>query len=415
MTIALRTHRLTKNAHNNNDQRFSVEACVRGLAFVAALFLGCFVYLVWKADDTRDSLSERLGSRVVPVMRAEKPVIPASIIPVAPLEAYNFPPAPVPVQQDEAQGEAIEKPVAVDQVMLEKTDDSVSAPASDFSGPLEPAPLNGLYQDTEDGKLPKISANGLTPFMAYKRPFTPDERPVIAIALQDFGLSQELSTQAIEKLPPDVSLIISPYVNDAEAWQVKARADGHEVWLYMPLENKNISTEDIGPFGLVINASLSQNQKRLNWLMSRMTGYAGLASYSDEVMNSMNSMNSITQNIVKSFFARGVGYLEMNPQGASAIETLAVASRSVFVDTTLLLDSLNARALAEAKDKARTKGYAVVVFPLNHRNLSELSAWNASLQDEGLRLAPLSAVNALKETRLSPVPSSPAVPAQASH
>ena len=51
------------------------------------------------------------------------------------------------------------------------------------------APVNGLYETSTFGVLPKIAESGATPFNVYKKPFPLPGKPMIAVAVMDYGLS----------------------------------------------------------------------------------------------------------------------------------------------------------------------------------------------------------------------------------
>ena len=54
---------------------------------------------------------------------------------------------------------------------------------------------------------------------------------------------------------------------------------GHEVLLQIPLEPNNYPTEDPGPHTLLTTLPPDENMKRLQWLMSRYTGYVGVTNH----------------------------------------------------------------------------------------------------------------------------------------
>lgn len=368
-------------------EKFSLKAFAQGVLLAATIYLGLFAYVASQRMATVGALEMRLASRVAPVIRAEKP---------APTpEMANFPPAPALVRYGApesppaplAAGETPDHPPAV------KTEPAAAVTT------LQAAPLPGLYEDSPGGMLPKISESGVMPFAAYKRPYTPDGRPVIAIALKDYGLSDIGSEKVLSDLPAAVSFILSPYAPKADEWQKKAREHGHEVWLYLPMENENMAAEDPGPQALLTTAGLSDNQDRLRWLLSRTTGYAGVAGYTDSVFNDMHSM---LQSIAKSFFARGLGYLEINPQGSPLIETLSLASNTAFIGNDGDAKFLDAAATRAWEAQSRSNGFVTVVVTLTPRNLQTLSAWIDSLIRQGFSIVPVSAIAALKDSKTQP-------------
>ena len=62
------------------------------------------------------------------------------------------------------------------------------------------------------------------------------DRPKIAILLGGMGLNQQLTQKAIKELPGDVTLGFAPYGENLQAQVNRARAEGHEVMLQLPME-----------------------------------------------------------------------------------------------------------------------------------------------------------------------------------
>ena len=59
----------------------------------------------------------------------------------------------------------------------------------------------------------------------------------------------------------------------------RARGEGHEVLLQVPMEPFDYPDNDPGPQTLLTSLEPSQNIDRLHWLMSRFQGYVGITNY----------------------------------------------------------------------------------------------------------------------------------------
>src|SRR5262249_1901192 len=100
----------------------------------------------------------------------------------------------------------------------------VSAPEVDASGApsvhgFPRAPIPGLTQQGPNGPLPIIAANGMTPAQAYARPFTPQSnKPLLAVIIGGLGFNAAATTQAINELPPEITLSFVPYANNLQNW-----------------------------------------------------------------------------------------------------------------------------------------------------------------------------------------------------
>jgi len=344
---------------------FSSRAFGQGLAAGAALFFLLGVWAMLNADKTEKTLLERLASETVPVewhaaATAAEAAGPHRAIPPG---EYEAPPAQVP--------------------MLE-------------SG-LAQAPVDGLLEVTPLGNAPVVrTSDGLTPFKAYRRPFDlyASDQPLISIAIADLGLSDVSTEAAVRGMAPEISFIMSPYAESPDFWIQESRARGHEVWLTLPVESKSYPENDPGPHTMLIGAPERENLMKLDWLLTRGTGYIGfVTSYEPEFMNSVNDMRPVIGHI----FGRGLAFVDGSAQPGGTPQTMASGMKSPYSVVDVWLDATDPSqqaieaALAQLETTAREKGVAVgVIHPLPV-SFQQVQRWVDSLPDKGLRLAPLSA------------------------
>ena len=129
------------------------------------------------------------------------------------------------------------------------------------------------------GPLPIIAPDGRTPFEAYRRPFAPNGRPKVALVIGGLGLNARATQAAIETLPAEITLSFSPYAEGLQGWIDMARAHGHEVLLETPMEPVDYPDNDPGPYTLMAGGQGPETVKKLEWILSRATGYFGLTNY----------------------------------------------------------------------------------------------------------------------------------------
>ena len=92
-------------------------------------------------------------------------------------------------------------------------------------------------QDRAEGPLPRVGADGRTPWQTYARPFFHDDkRPRIALVIGPMGISSNATSRAIEGLPGAVTLTFSSTADQLGIWVDQARRLGHEVMLDLPAE-----------------------------------------------------------------------------------------------------------------------------------------------------------------------------------
>jgi uncharacterized protein len=261
--------------------------------------------------------------------------------------------------------------------------------------PLPPAPIAAVFRQGPNGGLPVLSPNGLTAFQAYKRPFKPEGRkPRIAIIVGGLGFNARVTQQAIDELPADVTLSFIPYAQNLQMWIDRARADGHEVILEVPMEPFDTEASDTGPQTLLANADARENIGRLENLMARGTGYFAVMNYQGA---KFAGSAQATGPVVKSLKGRGVGLVGVGISARSALGLEATRSSLTFGSVDRAVDVrqdaeaideqlLMLEALALQNGSALGAGFA---YPVT---IEQIEYWAADLSQRGYQLAPASAV-----------------------
>jgi uncharacterized protein len=263
------------------------------------------------------------------------------------------------------------------------------------ASPLPRAPLAGLTEPGPNGPLPIVAANGRTPAQAYARPFTPQpDRPMISIIVGGLGFNARTTTQAIEELPPEVTLSFVPYADNLQGWIDRARAHGHEVLLELPMEPFDPNADDTGPQTLLAAASAQQNISRLEQLLSRGSGYFGVTNYQGaRFATSAQASAPIVQALRRRglvFISSGIGQrtaLSVEAQRAGLTSTGADRLIDVRQEASAIDDQLlNLEALALQNQSAIGAGFA---YPVT---IEQVGRWARDISSRGYQLAPASAV-----------------------
>lgn len=262
----------------------------------------------------------------------------------------------------------------------------VSAPRV-AAQPLPAAPIAGLSQPGPDGPLPRIAPDGRVPAQAYARPFVANGKPRVALIVGGLGLNPDTTRAAIERLPAEVTLSFVPYAQGLQAWIDMARAQGHEVMLEVPMEPTGYPANDPGPYTLLANADAADVQAKMNWLLSRATGYFGVTNYlGDRFATSDESMTAFMTVLRQ----RGVAFLDDGSMSRRpGAWSRASANRIVDEEQspTAIMSQLNAlEALAKARGQALGTGFS---YPVT---VEAAARWTAGLEARGLQLAPASAL-----------------------
>lgn len=272
---------------------------------------------------------------------------------------------------------------------------SAALPALPRKLVLAPAPEPAVQVAGRFGPLPTISEDGREPWRVYARPFPVErDRPRIAILLQDLGLSQEQTNAAIQQLPGSISLGFTPYARRLDQWINLSRAAGHEVLLQVPMEPFDFPTSDPGPHTLLTSAGTDENLERLEFLLSRFTGYVGVYNrMGDRFTSSLESMRPVLQSIRD----RGLLFVDARTSGTSVAGGIANDLGLPHALNNREIDQVASRVEIDAKlidleNIARQQGQALGIARPYPVTLERLAQWAATLEEKGIDLAPVSAL-----------------------
>lgn len=260
---------------------------------------------------------------------------------------------------------------------------------------LTPSPDPELVEVVEDGLLPIVSKDGRMSLRVYARPFDQnDERPRIAIVVQNMGLSHSATETAIQQLPGSITLAFSPYADNLDHWIAAARKAGHEVLLALPMEPVNYPLNDPGPYALITGLDPAQNTQRLQWLLSRFTGYVGVTN---EMGSRFTTSNQDIRPILEIFHKRGLMFVDSRVTSRSVAIRVAEEVGLPWAVSDRSIDRIPSRRsidrkLAEIERIALDKGTAVAMAFPYPVTFERLALWLPKLEKEGFAVAPISAV-----------------------
>ncbi len=359
-----------------------------GAAAAAALFLTTGVALIALAGDPdagAPSVTVSLKPPAEPVAaagwkQALGPELPTGAAPVtldtlqlsenAPLSGMAVPNPSLPVS-----GQAV---ITLPAGATMSQDGSAMPVVRGFAAsPLAAAPLPGLFQQGPNGPLPVIGPDGRTPAQAYARPFRDTGKPKVAVVIGGLGLNAASTKAAIEQLPPEITL------------SFVARAAGHEVLLEAPMEPVDYPDNDPGPYTLLADAKPEETTKRLEWLLSRATGYFGVTNYlGGKFLTSDTAVTPLAQALK----ARGVAFFDDGTgRGRGGLPGLTRASADRILDDQLSASAID-RELLGIEAAALQRGGALAsgfAYPVT---IQQVAKWAESVPSRGYVLAPASAV-----------------------
>lgn len=267
---------------------------------------------------------------------------------------------------------------------------------------LAPAPDNRLVERSRFGLLPKVAPDGATPMQVYARPSgpVPEAKPAgrIALLVGGLGISQNGTADAITQLPGAVSLAFAPYGAELERLVQRARGDGHEVFLQVPMEPFDYPDNDPGPHTLLSGPKAAENLDRLHWVLGRFTGYVGVVNFlGGRLTADENALSSILREIA------GRGLMVVDDGSSSRSQLASAAARAQIpalkvdkvIDTVTRADAIDQR-LQRLETLAREQGVAIGAASALPVSIERIARWAKSLEAKGIVIVPVSAAHGLR-------------------
>jgi len=255
-----------------------------------------------------------------------------------------------------------------------------------------------LSEMTQHGPLPKVAADGSRASELYARPVKAipgkPNAPRIAIVVGGLGIGATATGDALGKLPGPVTLALTPYGGNLAELAARARNDGHEVLLQVPMEPFDYPDNDPGPQTLLTSLEAGQNVDRLQWLMSRFQGYVGIANFMGARFTSSDT--ALTP-VLREAGQRGLIYFDDGASQRSVAGQIAGAYNIAFAKADLTIDAVPApgdveRALSRLETMARERGVAVGVASALPVSIERIAKWAKAAEGRGILLVPISAV-----------------------
>ncbi|MCA0317347.1 MAG: divergent polysaccharide deacetylase family protein [Proteobacteria bacterium] len=255
-----------------------------------------------------------------------------------------------------------------------------------------------LSERTSHGPLPRIAPDGRKPSEAYARAFVAPagaggSMPRVAILIGGLGISANGTSEAIGKLPGAVSFAFAPYGGDLERLIGRARSNGHEVFLQVPMEPFDYPDNDPGPQTLLTTLSTERNTERLHWAMGRFQGYAGIVNY---MGGKFTATEAAITPILREANRRGLMVIDDGTSARSLVPQIAASLQQPALRGDIHLDRVPTPAeldaqLGRLEARAREAGFALGVGSALPVTIDRLARWARTLESRGILLVPVSA------------------------
>jgi uncharacterized protein len=265
-----------------------------------------------------------------------------------------------------------------------------SDPPSSRAVAIEPR----LVEMTANGPIPKIGPDGARPSDVYARPASVPGAggPRIALVVTGLGIGANGTNEALTKLPAAVTFAFSPYGGDLERLVNRARAEGHEILIQVPMEPFDYPDNDPGPRTLLTSVGPAQNLDRLHLFMSRCQGYVGIANYMGARFTANEpAIAPVLSDIAK----RGLIYFDDGSSPRSLAVQVSGANNGALAKAGVILDAVPVgseidSALARLETLAREGGVGIGVASALPVSIDRLAQWSKAAQSRGLSLVPIS-------------------------
>jgi polysaccharide deacetylase 2 family uncharacterized protein YibQ len=198
----------------------------------------------------------------------------------------------------------------------------------------------------------------------------------------------------MRKLPGPITLAFAPYGADLERQVARAREDGHEVMLQIPMEPFDYPDNDPGPHTLLTSIDTGHNIDRLHWLMSRFQGYVGVVNYmGGRFTASEQGMGPV----LREAGLRGLVYLDDGSSARSLASQIAGANNLAFAKADLVIDQVPTaadvdKALGRLETLARARGTAVGFAGALPLSIDRITRWIKAAESRGIQFVPITAV-----------------------
>ena len=367
------------------QRRFRIPITVpQVIAGMLGLFIATFA--VWALV-----VNDPLGGEPMVVAPSVPPKEKVAVVAAPPPQAPSKPDAPAITMPPAGGNNTI---TIIDGSTGKRQEVPIAAPQGGRAPPEQ-----RLLEASRHGPIPKIGPDGKRPSELYARPAKQTARPNsprIAIVVAGLGVSGTATQSAMSKLPGPVTFAFGPYGTEIESTVAKARSDGHEVLLQIPMEPFDYPDNDPGPQTLLVSLSTEQNIDRLHWLMSRFQGYVGVTSFMGARFTASEAALSP---VLKETAQRGLIYVDDGSSHRSLTGQVASSSNLPFAKAEIVLDATPTpahidRALARLESLAKERGTAVGFASALPASIDRIAAWVKTVESRGIILVPVSAVAA---------------------
>lgn len=295
------------------------------------------------------------------------------------------PDAPAPQVEELAVPEVdIEPEVMIDPALYPATDEP-RRKFSFFWQESKPVPAPDKEKNSEPEKIEQLPEK-----QKYATPNVSGKKPKIAIIIDDVGMSGKYTRAVIYDLPPAVTLAILPYAPNVRDVAAKAKAEGHELMIHVPMQATR--KMDLGPNGLRTTMDRAAVTNSLEQSFAAFDGYVGINNHMGSKMTQDSKrMGWIMYELKK----RGLFFVDSKTIQSSVAADVASRFGIPYAERHVFLDHHEDRAavdksLRQLERYARKNGAAIAIGHPKKNTVEALKAWVENAEQRGFELVPVS-------------------------
>ena len=247
---------------------------------------------------------------------------------------------------------------------------------------------------TSDALAPNSLLEGSLAEQAWQRysveASVPSGWTSVAIVIDDLGENKKYSYEAIELEPP-MTMALLPYSSHIDEMAIKAKQEGHEVIIHMPMEPMNADL-DVGSVALKVGQSSEEFSDMLDKAFASMDGYAGINNHmGSKLTQDQKSMNQLMLRLKK----EGLLFLDSRTISSSVASDTAkkygvpYAVRDVFLDHDPSEKGVR-KSLETLEAESKKYGHAIAIGHPKEATVSVLREWVKTLPEKKIALVPIS-------------------------
>lgn len=249
---------------------------------------------------------------------------------------------------------------------------------------------------------PLLPVENPRPMDLYAASFSPvaSGQATVSLILLGVGQFPDLTQQALEQLPPEITFAISPLSPHSKEWAEKAHLKQHEILVTLGLQPDNYPSNDPGPNTLLTGLDWEKNLRRFIWSLEQVPMAVGVTHDTGDYFTTKEaSLRPIIQEVRRS----GLFFLDTLLSPDSLVSEISKEEQSPYAVTYYFCSEnpfLVERNLRNLESLAQQKGHVIAVAVLTPVLLQKLVEWSKDIKEKNISLLPITALfklNILKD------------------